>query len=116
MLKGDLYTKKERYWKKIKVGKTFYKIYICKSLKLNNKYYGGFTRYDEREIILKEGKDIEEILAHELTHAFMHEIYKVKNMKHKKMIKTLRSYERFIEDFAVLIKQNFDLKNKSRLK
>ncbi len=108
---GNLYTLKEKYFKKIKIGAKFYKIYICRGLKFNNLNYNGFVDYDDKRIYLRRRKDIEQTLIHELTHTFMHELYRVKNMKNKKMIKTLRGYERFIEDLRYLIMQNFKLKN-----
>lgn len=112
-MKGDLYTENEKQYKKVKVGKSFYKILICKTLKFNNKNYVGFIDYNNKEIFIKKGlkkSDFINTLNHELTHAFMYEIYKNKGIQNKKIIQKLRSYEPFIESLSFLIGQNFKFK------
>jgi len=110
MIHGDLHTKNVEYLREIKIGKRKYKIYTCDVLKINKRSYGGFIIYEDKEIYLIRGRDLEKKLIHELTHAFFHELSRVKNMKNKKMVKTLRGYEKFIEDIRYLIMQNFKLK------
>ena len=109
-MKGDLYTEKEVVIKRIKIGKTIYKIYKCKVLKFNNKNYFGFIDYPTKSIFLKKDKDIKETLNHEITHAFIYEIYKNKKIGHKRIVKELRSYEPFIKGLSFLISQSFKLK------
>lgn len=93
-MKGNLYTENEKFKKKIKVGRTFYKIYYCDVLKLNNKSFFGFIDYKDKSIYLKKDKDIKKTLKHELLHAFMYEVYRISKNKN---IKKLKSNELFIE-------------------
>ncbi len=104
-----LYTMKRRLIKKIKIGKRYYRVYLCEELEENNKPCDGYVDYDRRNIYVLKTKNKKEILIHEITHVFLQEISRIKRIKNKKMIKTLRSDELFIESLSYLIMQNFKL-------
>lgn len=107
-MEGILKTDNERTLKKIKIGKSFYKVVKCDKLIFRNKNYIGFIDYDIKTIYLKNHKNIKETFRHELTHAFIYEIYK---KKRKKIYLKLRSDEFFINALSELIEQNFYFKN-----
>ena len=106
-----LHTTKEKLINQIKIAKKSYKIYLCEGLKLNNISLDGYVDLERKDIYLRKTKNKKETLIHEITHIFLHEISKVKRMKNKKKIKTLRDNEVFIEALRYLIMQNFKLKN-----
>jgi hypothetical protein len=106
-MKGMLYFRNERLYKKLKVGKSKYKVFICYSLKFNGVKHFGFIDYPRKEIFLLKHKKYKESLRHELIHAFIYEIY-LNNPS--KTFKKLRSNEGFIEDLRFLIEQNFKQK------
>jgi hypothetical protein len=103
-MKGNLYTENEKLKKKINIGRTFYKIYICDCLRFRNKKYYGFIDYDRKEIFLLKDKDLKETLMHEITHAFLNELYK--KTKRQDILK-LRSDENFINYLSLFLSKNF---------
>jgi hypothetical protein len=104
-MQGILKTENEKEFKKMRVGRLFYKIVKCDKLIFNNKNYIGFIDYDKRSIYIEKGKYFKETLRHELSHAFINEI-SLKNLKYKK----LKSDEFFINALSELINQNYSLK------
>lgn len=109
MTKKTLYTEEEKLYKKIKIYKKIYKIFICKILKVDNKKHLGCIDYDDRKIYLLKDKYLKETLIHELTHAFLNEINK-KARLNKSLILRLRSNEYFIEELGYIIYKLFKLK------
>ena len=103
-MKGDLYTENEILKKKIKIGNSFYKIFVCDKVIFNGKDYLGFVNYTKRLIFLKKGKSLNETLNHEIIHALLNEVY-LNSKKNKRIIKKLRSDEDFIESLRELIPQ-----------
>lgn len=108
-MKGLIYWKNRKLYKKIKIGKTLYKVFICDSLKFNGIKHYGFIDYPARDIFLLKDKHYKNTLNHELTHALIYEIY-LNSKTNKKILKKLRSNEFFIEYLTRLIEQNFKAK------
>jgi hypothetical protein len=108
-MKGLIYWENRKLYKKIKIGRTLYKVFICYSLKFNGVKHFGFIDYPRKEIFLLKDKHYKNTLNHELTHALIYEIY-LNSKKNKKILKKLRSNEPFIESLTLLIEQNFKQK------
>ena len=104
-----IYTEEEKLYKKIKIYKKIYKVYICKVLKVNNKKYFGFIDYNKKEIYLLKNRYFKETLVHELTHAFFEEIYHRAKINRAEIL-MLRSNEYFIEELGYIIYKIFKLK------
>jgi hypothetical protein len=103
------YTENEKKIKTLKIGNKKYFVYLVSVLKVDNKKFYGFIDYGRRSIYLLKDKNINETLNHEITHAFIYEIY-LKSKNQKNIFNNLKSNEFFINSLSFLIKQNFKLK------
>lgn len=89
--------------KKIKIGRTTYKILIVKRIE---KGLRGFIDYQTNTILIKDNKNKLNTFMHEVSHALITEIYLDSLGKRKDLFK-LKSDEWFIENLGKKLKNLF---------